>query len=325
MNPAVPSERLIPRIAAGQVAAMARLMSRAEAGSPEARPALAEIYRRAGRAHVVGITGVPGSGKSTLVSVLTQQLRASDAKVAIIAVDPSSPFTGGSILGELIRMADVANDQGVFIRSMATRGAVGGIARATLEVADILDLGGFDIIIIETVGVGQDEVEIVRASHTTVVVSTPGLGDDIQAIKAGVLEIADIHVVSKADRSDANRTITDLKHMLGLVAATSGKLEWTPPIIPVSAVKGEGIDALVSAIAQHRALSCKTRSGDMRRQRIAEFRLQKTAETVLLEQFALFMVTQQEMLAPRLERRASDPYALANELLTKFAIGDQAK
>ncbi len=180
------------------------------------RPALSQIYRLAGAAHVIGITGVPGSGKSTLVGKLTEKIRATGKKVGVVAIDPSSPYSGGAILGDRIRMSDMANDPGVYIRSMATRGATGGMARAALDAVDILDVAGYDTVIIETVGVGQDEVEIVRASHTTVVVSAPGLGDEIQAIKAGILEIADIHVVSKCDRSDANRTMTDLKQMLML-------------------------------------------------------------------------------------------------------------
>jgi LAO/AO transport system kinase len=185
MSRYVPSEALLPRVEAGEPAAIGRLISRAEAGVPEARETLARIYRSAGRAHVIGITGVPGSGKSTLVAKLGQMLREQGKKVGIVAVDPSSPFSGGSILGDRIRMTDLALDPGVYIRSMATRGAMGGMARAALDAVDILDVAGFGTIIIETVGVGQDEVEIARASHTTVVVSAPGLGDEIQAIKAG--------------------------------------------------------------------------------------------------------------------------------------------
>ena len=197
----IASTDLLPRIEKGETFAVARLISRAEAGVAEAREALGSIYRRAGRAHVVGITGVPGSGKSTLVGVLVAKLRARGESVAVVAIDPSSPYSGGAILGDRIRMADVALDPGVFIRSMATRGATGGMAHAALDVVDVLDVAGFDWIVIETVGVGQDEVEIAHASHTTVVVSAPGLGDEVQAIKAGILEIADIHVVSKCDRS----------------------------------------------------------------------------------------------------------------------------
>jgi LAO/AO transport system kinase len=246
-----PSSELLERVAAGEVRAVGRLISRAEIGIDEARPALAEIYHRAGSAHIIGITGVPGSGKSTLVAKLTALLRARGDKVGIVAVDPSSPYSGGAILGDRIRMTELAGDPGVYIRSMATRGATGGMARAALDACDILDVAGYGTIIIETVGVGQDEVEIVKSSDTTVVVSAPGLGDEIQAIKAGILEIADIHVVSKCDRDDANRTLTDLKQMLTLGTLTQPKSEWQTPVIGVSAVDGRGLPELIDAIVQH--------------------------------------------------------------------------
>jgi LAO/AO transport system kinase len=242
-------------------------------------------------------------------------LRKQGLKVGIVAVDPSSPYSGGAILGDRIRMADLANDPGVYIRSMATRGAMGGIARATLDAVDILDVGGFDTIIIETVGVGQDEVEIAKASHTTVVVSAPGLGDDIQAIKAGMLEIADIHVVSKCDRSDANRTLVDIRQMLMLGAATSAKPEWQTPVIGISSYSGEGFDDLTSALERHRAVAFETESGRRRQLSIAHFRLQKTAENILMERFVKSSASFTLALAERLQRRQGDPYALANELV----------
>src|SRR5258705_7465240 len=207
---------LVPGALAGETRAIARLLTRAETGEDEARPALEAIFRHAGRAHVVGITGVPGSGKSTLVAKLAAEFRRTGRRVGVVAIDPSSPFSGGAILGDRIRMGELGGDPGVFIRSMATRGAQGGLAHGTLEAVDVLDAAGYEIVLIETVGVGQDEVDVARAAHTTVVVSTPGLGDDIQAIKAGILEIADIHVVAKSDRPDADRTVTDLKTMLSL-------------------------------------------------------------------------------------------------------------
>ena len=236
----VSSMDLLERMRKGDMVALGRLISRAEAGADEARGALAAIYKSAGRAHLVGITGVPGSGKSTLVAKLVQAIRDDGRRVGVIAIDPSSPFSGGAILGDRIRMTDLVLDPGVFIRSMATRGATGGLAGAALAAADILDAGGFDVIIIETVGVGQDEVEIARASHTTVVVSAPGLGDDIQAIKAGILEIADIHVVSKCDRSDANRAISDLKNMLALSASLGEKPVWQVPVVATSCAERAG-------------------------------------------------------------------------------------
>ena len=315
MRSYTPSAELAERVARGDVPAIARLISRAEAGVPECRAALASIYRRAGSAHVVGITGVPGSGKSTLVSTLTAKLRDAGSKVGIIAVDPSSPYSGGAILGDRIRMTDLVNDPGVYIRSMATRGAMGGMARATMDAVDILDVGGFDTVIIETVGVGQDEVEIARASHTTVVVSAPGLGDEIQAIKAGMLEIADLHVVSKADRSDSNRTITDLKQMLTLGAMGAAKSDWQVPVLGVSSYAGSGFDQLTDALARHRRVSSDTEGGRRRRVAIARFRLEKTAENLLLERFARAASPLVHGFAERLQRHDGDPYSLAGELV----------
>lgn len=311
----VPSSELVPRLAAGETAAIARLMSRAEAGMAEARPALAEVYRRAGRAHVIGITGVPGSGKSTLVARLARMLRDEGGKVGIIAVDPSSPYSGGAILGDRIRMTELALDPGIFIRSMATRGAMGGMARAALDAVDILDVAGFTTILIETVGVGQDEVEIAKASDTTLVVSAPGLGDEVQAIKAGILEIADIHVVSKSDRSDANRTLVDLKQMLALGAHGSAKTEWAIPVLGCSGLSGEGFEEVVRAIRRHCEVSLASDLGPRRRTRIAQFRLQKTAEDLLAQRFARASASLTPAFAVRLLDRRTDPYSLAVELV----------
>ena len=234
---------LVPGVLAGETRAIARLLTRAETGDDEARPALEAIFRHAGRAHVVGITGVPGSGKSTLVAKLAAEFRRTGRRVGVVAIDPSSPFSGGAILGDRIRMGELGADPGVFIRSMATRGAQGGLAHGTLEAVDILDAAGYEIVLIETVGVGQDEVDVARAAHTTVVVSTPGLGDDIQAIKAGILEIADIHVVAKSDRPDADRTVTDLKAMLAMGQASRTGGDWHVPVLPTCALSGAGIVA----------------------------------------------------------------------------------
>jgi LAO/AO transport system kinase len=302
-------------VQAGEPASIARMISRAESAKPEAREALAKIYKLAGRAHVIGVTGVPGSGKSTLVGKLIEKLRMKGGKVGVVAIDPSSPYSGGSILGDRVRMTDAANDPGVYVRSMASRGATGGMARATLDAVDILDVAGFDTVIVETVGVGQDEVEIVRASHTTVVVSAPGLGDEIQAIKAGILEIADIHVVSKCDRSDANRTLIDLKQMLtlGLRGARAG--EWTVPVIGTSAISGQGLDELVAAIDAHRMVAFETESGRQRRLAIAHFRLRKTTENLLQQRFGALIDAAAAPLADQLAQRQADPYSLANELL----------
>ena len=315
MSRPAPSVALVERVLAGDPTAIARLISRAEAGAAEVRPALARIYRLAGRAHIVGITGVPGSGKSTLVGKLAQKLRARSMRVGIVAIDPSSPYSGGAILGDRVRMSELATDSGIYIRSMATRGATGGMARAALDAVDILDVAGFETVIIETVGVGQDEVEIARASHTTVVISAPGLGDEIQAIKAGILEIADIHVVSKCDRSDANRTLTDLKQMLTLGTAGTAAKEWITPVIATSSVSGQGIDELIDAVERHRHVAFATELGRQRALAIAEFRLQKTAENLLLGRYAKIVVEKSKPLALRLMRREGDPYTLADELL----------
>jgi len=310
----IPSTTLVERVRAGDMRAVSRLISRAEAGVAEARDALAEIYRATGRAHVVGITGVPGSGKSTLVGKITQRLRADGSKVGIVAVDPSSPYSGGAILGDRIRMSELGTDPGVYIRSMATHGATGGLARAAMDVVDILDVAGFDTVILETVGVGQDEVEIARASHTTIVVSAPGLGDEIQAIKAGMLEIADIHVVSKCDRSDAIRTLTDLKSMLVLGARGSGA-DWRVPVIGTSVVSGEGLDELVDAIRRHKRIAFDTEMGRLRQRQVAEFRLLKTAEAILAERFVQQRAQKTAEYTERLLTRRDDPYALASALI----------
>lgn len=244
-----PSLDFVPEVLAGGVPAIARMISRAEAGYEEAAPALAEIYRHGGRAHVVGITGVPGAGKSTLVSSLIRAFAADGRKVGVVAVDPSSPFSGGAILGDRVRMNDAAAASQAFVRSMATRGHLGGLARSTLQAVDILDAAGYSPIVIETVGVGQDEVEVVTAAHTVVVLSAPGLGDDIQAIKAGILEIADIHAVSKADKPEAAATVAALRGMMAL--GEGARSSWTAPILPVSSVSGERIGELKTAIADH--------------------------------------------------------------------------
>jgi LAO/AO transport system kinase len=312
----VPSLELVPRVLAGDTAAVARLLSRAEAGHPECRAALARIYERAGRAHVIGITGVPGSGKSTLVAVLAAHLRAAGGgKVGIVAVDPSSPYSGGSIMGDRIRMSELAADPGIFIRSMATRGALGGMARATLECVDILDAAGFAHVLVETVGVGQDEVEIAQASHTTVVVSAPGLGDDVQAIKAGVLEIADVHVVSKCDRPDSSRTIADLESMLALGPPAGADSGWCPAVVATSAANRRGFEELAAALAAHKAHLDGSGAGRERLRRIAEFRMLKTAEELLRARFRRSRAGRVAEVAARLADRQISPYAAGEQLL----------
>ena len=311
----VPSRDLLPRVLKGDVAAIARLLSRAEAADPECRDTLGEVYSRAGKAHVIGITGVPGSGKSTMVAVLAGHLRKLGHKIGIIAIDPSSPYSGGSIMGDRIRMSDLAGDEGVYIRSMATRGALGGMARATLDAVDILDVAGFDYILIETVGVGQDEVEIASASHTTLVVSAPGLGDEIQAIKAGILEIADIHVVSKSDRPDARSTISDLKQMLALGISLDASAAWRPPVIATSSLKGEGFAELESALEKHKAFLASSEAGRTRSRKIAQFRMLKTAEDLLRIRFNERSAGRVSAMADRLVSREINPYAAGEKLI----------
>ena len=308
---------LVESVLAGQMSAIARLITHAEVGGEVCQDALAEIYRHTGKAHIVGITGVPGSGKSALVTRLCKMIRGTRRRVGVIAIDPSSPFSGGSILGDRIRMNELVEDTGVFIRSMATRGALGGLARAALSGVDILDAAGYDVVLIETVGVGQDEVDVVQAVHTTVVVSAPGLGDDVQAIKAGVLEIADIHVVSKCDRPDANKTVTDLKTMLHMGEQPLQENDWKVRLIPTSAVSGEGIQELLSIIDGH--LEALKLSGDLqvRRRRIAETRLLKSAENILRDEFERQQDGKISELTNRMMSGSIHPYAAAQILLNQ--------
>ncbi|HSV17310.1 MAG TPA: methylmalonyl Co-A mutase-associated GTPase MeaB [Casimicrobiaceae bacterium] len=320
----VASHELVPRVLAGDVRAIARLLTRAESGVAEARPALDALFARAGKAHVVGITGVPGSGKSTLVARLAAEVRRSGRRIAIVAIDPSSPFSGGAILGDRIRMGDLGGDPGVFVRSMATRGSLGGLARGTLEAVDVLDAAGYDMVMIETVGVGQDEVDVARAAHTTVVVSAPGLGDDIQAIKAGILEIADVHVVSKCDNPESNRTIADLKGMLGLGLAIGHASAWRAPIVPTSALRQEGIGDVLAAIDRHRASLDETGEIERRRAQIAERRLLKAGEDLLRERFERERTGHLQTLLEEIGRRVLSPHSAALRLLAGHSFGGDA-
>jgi len=320
----VPSLDLVPGVLAGEIRAIARLLSRAEEGDDECRPALEVIFTRAGRAHVVGVTGVPGSGKSTLVARLAAEIRRSERRVGIVAIDPSSPFSGGAILGDRIRMGEVAGDPGVYVRSMATRGALGGLARGTLDAVDILDAAGFDVIVIETVGVGQDEVEVVRAAHTTVVVSPPGLGDDIQAIKAGILEIADIHVVGKSDRPDADKTITDLKSMLAMGPLSARSGDWQVPVVPTCALSGEGVLALRAAIDAHHAALAACGAMAARRTAINERRLLMAGEEILRDLLSQQRDGRVAQLIAELDARTLGPHAAAKRLLADLREGGSA-
>ncbi|GAB4555935.1 MAG: methylmalonyl Co-A mutase-associated GTPase MeaB [Anaerolineales bacterium] len=253
----------------GDRLALARLLSRVENDTPEGRLALDALFPHTGRAHLIGVTGAPGTGKSSLVTQMALQFRKQGKRVAIVAVDPSSPFTGGAVLGDRVRMRDLSGDPGVFIRSMASRGSLGGLAAATAAVTQVFDAAGFDVILIETVGAGQSEVEIARLAHTTLVVEAPGLGDDIQAIKAGILEIADILVINKADRPGVEAAERALKTMLELAhpvrkvfrhhgqvmelngAETPDSRLWIPPVLRAVATEGKGIPELLETIERH--------------------------------------------------------------------------
>jgi LAO/AO transport system kinase len=313
----LPSLELVERVCIGDRRAISRMLSRAEAGAAEVREALDLLYRRAGRAHVVGITGVPGSGKSTLVAKLIAAALAGGRRIGVVAIDPSSPFSGGAILGDRIRMGEVSGDPSVFVRSMATRGALGGLAHGTLEAVDILDAAGYDMIFIETVGVGQDEVDVVRAAHTTVVVSAPGLGDDIQAIKAGILEIADVHAVSKGDKPGADRTVTELKSMLGLVLPATG-LQRAVPVIKTSSPRGEGIAELLAAIEAHRAYLASSGQYEERRQAILERRMLKAAEQILRLEFERHRQGRMADLVAELAAGTISPQAAARRLVAQL-------
>lgn len=246
---------LAERILQGEIRATARLLRDIDDGMISAVSELKELYPHTGRAFILGITGPPGAGKSTLTDKVIAAYRSRGLKVAVVAIDPTSPFTGGAILGDRIRMNRHACDEGVFIRSLGTRGHLGGLSRSTNDIVSVLDAAGWDVIIVETVGVGQDEVDIVRVAHTSVVVMVPGLGDDIQAIKAGILEIGDIFVVNKADRPDADRAVRDLELMLEMNHPPDG--EWWPPVLRCVAQKGEGVIELIEKIEAHRSyLQC---------------------------------------------------------------------
>ncbi|WP_029214815.1 methylmalonyl Co-A mutase-associated GTPase MeaB [Kallotenue papyrolyticum] len=313
---------LIEQMRAGDRRALSRLVSIVENGGDDARRALARLYQYTGHAHIIGVTGPPGAGKSTLVNELALEYRRRGQSVAVLAVDPTSPFSGGAILGDRIRMQPLGNDPSIFVRSMASRGQLGGLARATADVIKVLDAAGFDKIIVETVGAGQAEVEIAREAHTTVVVEVPGLGDDVQAIKAGILEIADVFVVNKADREDAARTKRHLQQMMQL--GSEPREGWEVPVLMTVATRGQGIGAVVDAIEQH--LEHLRRDGYFavrERQRIvSEFE-------GLLRSLALDLVRervspeQREAIVDQIQARTVDPYTAAERMLAD-ALGVRA-
>ncbi len=294
--------------------AVSRLITLVENGVPRARSVQSALFKNTGRAHVIGVTGSPGAGKSTLVDGLAVALRTSGQKVAIIAIDPSSPFTGGAILGDRIRMNKTCEDSSVFIRSMATRGALGGISRATLDAIQILDAAGFDTIIVETVGVGQAEVDIIRTADTCAVVLVPGMGDSVQAIKAGILEIADVFVINKADRDGADHLNKDIRVLLSL--AEYGELDWKPEIIDTIATTGSGVSELSKALGAHKAWLQNSSEGRRRKIRILSDMIVKLAGDTVLTSVAAHSGDISE-LAEQCMTRTTDPYSVALTLLKR--------
>jgi LAO/AO transport system kinase len=336
------------RVFAGDVAAAARVCRIVDDRLPGHEQLLSELYPRTGRAWVVGVTGSPGSGKSTLCDRLIQALRAEAARVGVIAIDPTSPFSGGAILGDRIRMQRHFEDPEVFIRSVATRGALGGLSRSTADLMRVLDAWGADVVLVETVGVGQDELEVTRAAHTTLVVMAPGLGDDIQAIKAGILEVADVFAVNKADADGADATVRDLELMIALgresFAALRGRghsvgqsgrslapahlaagapapaagERWTPPIVKTIATHGQGVSELVAKLREHRGWLESTPEGQARRSERLRLQLISFLKDALAEAAVSALGDAVEEAVRRVEAREIDPYTACAALIERF-------
>jgi LAO/AO transport system kinase len=313
--------QVVEQILKGEVRAAARLMRQLDDGAPGARETLKHLYRHGGRAHIIGLTGSPGVGKSTLTDRLIQYLRREGKTVGVVAVDPTSPFSGGAILGDRIRMQRHATDEGVFIRSLATRGHFGGLTASARAVITVLDAMGKDYILVETVGVGQDEVEIAATAYTTIVVTVPGMGDDIQAIKAGILEVADILVVNKADREGAERTQQDLMQMLELQAHRKTR-DWRAPILLTQAKDDQGLEELLAALRQHREFLVQEGGQALEEARTTRVRHEFLE---LLKEGVFRHLVQQLVQNGRLEgiiaeilARRSDPYSASEALILEI-------
>jgi LAO/AO transport system kinase len=311
---ATATNSLSERVGSGEPAAVARAISKIEDGTDDAAALMKEIYGLSRGALVVGITGAPGAGKSSLVDKLALLYRERGERVGIVAVDPSSPFSGGAILGDRIRMQTLGLDEGVFIRSMATRGNLGGLARATVDAVAILDAAGYAKVIVETVGVGQDEVEIVKAADVSIVVLVPGMGDDIQAIKAGIMEIGDIFVINKADREGVYATEKELEALLSL---TSRSDAWDPPIVKTVATENQGLKELAEAIDKFRQTQLAVPASSERRRAIARWRIvellrERLLARVLASDASVAMLDQ---LADEVATRRRDPYSAVEELI----------
>jgi LAO/AO transport system kinase len=298
----------------GNARAVGRLISLVEDGAPELREVMAALAPLTGQARVVGLTGSPGVGKSTSTAALVSAFRAQDRRVGVLAVDPSSPFTGGALLGDRVRMQDHATDPAVFIRSMASRGHLGGLSWATPQALRVLDAAGCEVVLVETVGVGQAEVEVASLADTTLVLLAPGMGDAIQAAKAGILEVADVYVVNKADRDGADNTVRDLRNMLSQGDGPHGG--WVPPIVKTVAARGEGVDEVVAAIADHH--SWLEASGELHRRRLARAvaEVEAIAVTSLRERLGdLHQGTLLDDLAAEVVAGERDPYSAADRLV----------
>jgi LAO/AO transport system kinase len=321
-------QNLAERLLNGDRRALARMVTLIENESPQARRYLAELHRHAGKAHIIGVTGAPGAGKSTLVTHLVRELRRRERKVGVVAVDPSSPFTGGAILGDRIRMMELAGDPNVFIRSMASRGSVGGLSASTRDVVRAMDAAGYDPIIIETVGTGQAEVEVMRAAQTVLVVIAPGMGDEVQAIKAGILEIADIFVVSKADRPGAEQTVAELAMLLSLDPQRrlhdKSKPYWRIPIVKTSALKDQGISQLVDAIEQHRAYLDESGMLTQRSHRQVSSEVEALVISSVLNTLRNAVSKEEwQRLLEDITSRQRDPYSVASELQEKIGLSEK--
>ncbi|MFJ3580917.1 methylmalonyl Co-A mutase-associated GTPase MeaB [Streptomyces sp. NPDC090127] len=309
---------LVAQAREGRPRAVARLISLVEGASPQLREVMAALAPLTGGAYVVGLTGSPGVGKSTSTSALVAAYRRTGKRVGVLAVDPSSPFSGGALLGDRVRMSEHASDPGVYIRSMATRGHLGGLAWAAPQAIRVLDAAGCDVIVVETVGVGQSEVEIASQADTSVVLLAPGMGDGIQAAKAGILEIGDVYVVNKADRDGADATARELNHMLGL-GESRGPGDWRPPIVKTVAARGEGIDEVVEALEKHRAwMEERGVLAERRRARSAR-EVETIAVTALRERIGdLHGDRRLDALAERIVAGELDPYAASDELVASL-------